>query len=112
MSPKVERGQIWWVNLDPTRGREIRKQRPCVVVSSNVVNRLRSTPVVVPLSTSATAAPPLVVSVPSAGKDSVGVIDQIRAVDKGRFVNTTGSVSEEDLARLEEAIREVLALPG
>jgi mRNA interferase MazF len=112
MSLKIERGQIWWVNLDPTRGREIRKQRPCVVVSSDVVNRLRSTPVVVPLSTSGTAAPPVVVAMPSAGKNSVAVVDQIRAVDKGRFLSTTGRVSTADLARVETAIREVLALPG
>ena len=77
----IERGEIWWVNLDPTVGREIKKRRPCVVVSANELNRVRGTPVVVPLSSSPEAAPPIVLSVPSAGKNSVAVVDQIRAVD-------------------------------
>jgi mRNA interferase MazF len=86
MGMKIERGEIWWVNLSPTIGSEIRKRRPCVVLSANEINRLRATPVVVPLSSSPQAAPPIVVPVPSAGKNSVAVLDQIRAVDKKRFI--------------------------
>jgi mRNA interferase MazF len=48
----VDRGDIWWVNLDPTIGAEIKKRRPCVVLSANEINRIRSAPVVVPLSSS------------------------------------------------------------
>ena len=58
---KPKRGEIWWVNLDPARGGEIKKKRPCVVVSADFVNQGRKTPVVVPLSASPLAAPPLVV---------------------------------------------------
>ena len=112
MKPAIERGQIWWINLDPTQGAEIRKRRPCVVVSNNVINRLRSTPIVVPLSTSPMVAPPVVVGIPSAGKDSVAVTDQVRAVDKSRFLSTSGSVSSEELAAIERALREVLQLGG
>ena len=108
---KIERGEIWWVNLDPTVGREIKKRRPCVVLSANEVNRLRATPVVVPLSSSPEAAPPIVIALPSAGKDSVAVVDQIRAVDKKRFVTRAGILSETDLRHLETATKEVLQLP-
>ena len=48
---------------------------------------------------------------PSAGKDSVAVIDQIRAVDKKRFVNRAGFLALEDLRKLEAAVKEVLQIP-
>src|SRR5216110_1211220 len=108
---KIERGEIWWVNLGPAIGREIKKTRPCVVLSANEINRLRATPVVVPLSSSPEAAPPIVVSVPSAGKNSVAVVDQIRAVDKKRFVNRGGALDAADLRSLETAAKQVLQLP-
>jgi mRNA interferase MazF len=108
---KIKRGEIWWINLDPAVGREIRKKRPCVVLTADEVNRFRSTPVVIPLSSSADSAPPIVLPVPSAGPDSVAVIDQIRAVDKKRFVNRTGTLAEADLRSLELAVKQVLQLP-
>jgi mRNA interferase MazF len=107
---KIERGEIWWVNLGPVVGQEIKKRRPCVVLSANEVNRLRATPVVVPLSSSPEAAPPIVIAVPSAGKNSVAVVDQIRAVDKKRFANRTGILAAADLRNLEIAVKQVLLL--
>lgn len=109
---KIERGDIWWINLDPTVGSEIKKRRPCVVLSANEINRGRATPVVVPLSSSPEGAPPIMVPVSSAGKDSVAVIDQIRAVDKKRFANRAGVLSTEDMRRIELAVKEVLQLPS
>ena len=111
MSRPIRRGAVWWVCLDPVRGSEIRKTRPCVVISADQVNRQRRTPVVVPLSAAPDTAPPVVVSAPSAGPDSVAVVDQVRAVDKSRFVRTSGKLSAEDMATLESALRRVLALP-
>jgi mRNA interferase MazF len=108
---KIERGEIWWVNLDPAVGREIKKRRPCVVISADEVNRIRGTPVVIPLSASPEAAPPIVLSVPSAGKDSVAVVDQIRAVDTKRFVSRAGILGDADLRNLEMAAKQVLQLP-
>ena len=108
---EIERGEIWWVNLDPAVGRKIKKRRPCVVLSANEINRLRGTPVVIPLSSSPEAAPPIVLSVPSAGKNSVAVVDQIRAVDKKRFVNRAGILADLDLRNLETAAKLVLQLP-
>lgn len=108
---KIERGEIWWVNLDPTVGSEIKKRRPCVVLSANEVNHFRATPVVVPLSSSPKEAPPIVLPIPSAGKNSVAVVDQIRAVDKKRFLNCSGSLTPADLHALESAVKQVLQLP-
>lgn len=108
---KIERGEIWWITLGPASGREIKKRRPCVVISANEVIRHRATPVVIPLSSSPEAAPPIVVRVPSAGENSVAIIDQIRAVDKKRFTNRAGFLAETDLRNVELALKQVLQLP-
>ena len=61
--PAPLRGEVWWVSLDPTQGSEIKKTRPCLVLSSSVLNRLRQTVVVVPYSTDAGSHPPITVPV-------------------------------------------------
>jgi mRNA interferase MazF len=108
---EIKRGEIWWVNLDPVVGQEIKKRRPCVVLSADEINRIRATPVVVPLSSSPEPAPPIVLAVPTAGKNSVAVVDQIRAVDKKRFANRAGVLADSDLRNLEAAVKQVLWLP-
>ena len=108
MSPR--RGEIWWVNLDPTRGSEIKKTRPCVVVGTNIVNERRRTVVIIPLSTAPQAAPPLLVPVDCAGKPALAVVDQIRAVAKERLHRRLGELSPRDLLKVEEALRIILEL--
>ena len=104
------RGEIWWVDLNPTRGSEINKKRPCIVLSVDVINQRRKTVVVVPLSTSPTVRPPLTVSVVCAGRPAVAVVDQIRATAKERFGNRIGSVAAAEMEALEESLREILSL--
>lgn len=82
---EIRRGDIWWVSLDPTQGSEIKKTRPCLVLSAEPLNALRRTVIVVPLSTSAKAYPPITVPVHCQDKPAVAVIDQIRAVGKHRL---------------------------
>lgn len=106
----IRRGDIWWVSLDPTQGSEIRKTRPCVVLTHDTLNELRRTVVVLPLSTAAEANPPLVVPVQCRGQESVAVVDQIRAVAKHRLQSKLGEASVEDLAKLETALKTVLQL--
>lgn len=106
----MQRGEVWWVNFDPSQGVEIQKRRPAVILSVNALNRARGTVVVVPLSTSAKARPPIVIALPSAGKDSVAVCDQLCAADKRRFGKKIGELSPTDMASLCEGIRIVLGL--
>jgi mRNA interferase MazF len=106
----VRRGDIWWVSLDPTRGSEIRKTRPAVVITVNALNRARRTVVVVPLSTGPEPRPPMIVPTPSAGPNSVAVCDQLRAVDKRRLTRISGRLSTADLRILEEGLRQILEL--
>jgi mRNA interferase MazF len=106
----VRRGGIWWVNSDPAQGSEIRKTRPAIVVTANALNRARRTVVVVPLSTGPQPRPPIIVSTPSAGPNSVAVCDQVRAVDKRRLTRSDGQLSAVDLRSIEDSLRRVLEL--
>src|SRR5436305_3807065 len=109
-SISVRRGDIWWVDFDPTRGSEIRKARPAVVITADALNRARRTVVVVPLSTGPEPRPPIVIATPSAGARAVAVCDQLRAVDKARLNRASGRVSAADLRHIEDGIRRVLEI--
>jgi mRNA interferase MazF len=104
------RGELWWARLDPTVGSEIKKTRPCLVMTADVLNERRRTVVVVPISSSPAAAPPLMVAVRCEGQAAVAVIDQIRAISKERLVEKIGRVSAAELRGVEEAVRAVLEL--
>jgi len=109
-TPVIRRGDIWWVDLNPTRGSEIRKVRPAVVITGDALNRARRTVVVVPLSTGLQPHPPIVVTTPSAGENSVAVCDQLRAVDKSRLTRPEGRLSAGDLSAIEAALRRLFEL--
>ena len=106
----MRRGDIYWVNLGPTVGSEIRKKRPCVLIGANPINEARRTVVVIPLSSVGNSRPPLTIPVNCLGKHAVAVCDQIRAVDKSRLIEKAGSLTKEDLSELENGLRQVLAL--
>lgn len=109
-TPHPCRGEIWWVSLDPTQGAEIKKTRPCVVLTNDTLNRLRRTVVVVPLSTAAKEHPPITISVTCKGKTVVAVVDQIRAVAKHRLTSRLDQLSEKDLDALSSAVSTILEL--
>lgn len=104
------RGEVWWARLDPTQGSEIAKTRPCLILSTNVVNERRRTVVVVPLSTAPAPRPPLLVPVECAGRTVVAVTDQIRAVAKERLQELMGQVSPSDMEAVEAGVRRILEL--
>jgi mRNA interferase MazF len=106
----MNRGDIYWVNLDPTKGAEIKKLRPCVIVSATPINKARRTVVVVPLSTAATARPPIVINVKCLKKTVAAICDQIRTVDKSRLVKSAGQLASDDLEILEDSLRIVLSI--
>jgi mRNA interferase MazF len=110
MTPR--RGDVWWVRLDPTLGSEISKTRPCLILSGDILNERRRTVVVVPLSSSPHAQPPLLVPVRCDGRDVVAVTDQIRAVSKQRLDRRLGTLSAEHLDAVEQGVRGVLELDG
>jgi mRNA interferase MazF len=109
MTP-VFRGEIWWVSLDPTQGAEIQKTRPCLVLTSNVLNRFRQTVVVVPFSSSARPHPPISVAVTCQGEPVVAIVDQIRAVSRQRLKSKIEIASPAMLRDVSRALEEILEL--
>lgn len=106
----MNRGDVYWVNLDPTRGSEIKKKRPCVIVSANPLNRARKTVVVIPLSSKKTVIAPITVQVSCLKKQGIAVIDQIRAVDKTRLVKFIETLPDHEITEIEQALRQILVL--
>lgn len=103
-----KRAQIYRVNLEPTQGSEQQgTARPCVILSITPLNAKLRQVGVVPLSTSAKALPPIVVSVPSAGAASVALCHQLRTIDKTRIGKHVGEVSAADMTAIEHAVRQV-----
>jgi mRNA interferase MazF len=105
-----QRGDVWWVELDPTRGSENRKTRPVVIVSADGLNRARRTVVIVPLSTGPEPCPPLVVSTPSFDRESVAICDQVRSINTTRLTHLAGTLSTADLRAIESGLRAILRL--
>jgi mRNA interferase MazF len=104
----VRRGDVFLVNLNPTRGGEIRKTRPCCVVSPDELNAHLRTFIVVPLTT---GSQPYPFRVPCrlAGRAGHVVLDQIRTVDRERLVRRLGRIGSSTLARSLAVLQEMFA---
>lgn len=100
----AQRFEVHLVNLDPTVGREIKKTRPCVVISPDEMNQHIRTVIVAPMTTKARTYPTRV-SCRFKGKDAQVVLDQIRTVDSERLVRRLGELPK----RAREDVLSVLA---
>ena len=104
----MKRGEIWLVALDPTVGSEIKKSRPCVIVSPpELIQHLR-TVIVAPMTSKGFVAP-FRVPVTHAGTKGLIVLDQIRTVDKIRLVKRLGTITARTLSATLTALQEVFA---
>ena len=105
----VKRFDVYLVNLDPTLGSEIRKTRPCLVISPDEMNRWIATVIVAPMTTKGRLYPTRV-ACKFQGKEGQVVLDQLRTIDKSRLVRKLGrvsrSVQREVLQRLAEMFAE------
>jgi mRNA interferase MazF len=105
---KVARAQVWWVNLDPTIGSEIRKTRPAVIVSPDELNAHLGTVVVVPLTTG--RAYPFRIATRVGGKDGVAAIDQVRTIDKRRLTRRIGTLKPAEIKPILDALVEMFTV--
>jgi mRNA interferase MazF len=102
----VSRGEVWLAALDPTLGSEIRKTRPCVVVSPPELHDHLRTITVAPMTTAGRPAP-FRVPVTFQGKTGLILLDQIRTLDKTRLVRRLGSVRTATLSQTLAVLREL-----
>lgn len=100
----VARFEVHLINLDPTVGHEIKKTRPCLVISPDEMNREIGTVIIAPMTTKGRAYPTRV-AVRFQGKDGQIVLDQIRTVDNIRLVRRLGVISKS----AQDAVLSVLA---
>lgn len=110
MSSDFKRGQVYLVSEDNPQGHEIKKTRPWVLIGASPINKARSTLVAIPLSTSAQEIPPLSIKVYFNGVYSCAVLDQIRALDKRRFIIKEGELTHHEIDQIEDGLRQVLCL--
>ena len=104
----MKRGEIWLVNLDPTVGSEVKKSRPCVIVSPAELNNHLRTVMVAPMTSKGFVAP-FRVPVTHAGVKGLIVLDQIRTVDKMRLSKKLGTVSIKTLTATLTTLQEIFA---
>lgn len=104
----VRRGEVYLVALNPTRGREIRKTRPCVIISPNELNDHLGTFIVAPLTTGSHPYP-FRVACQFAGKAGHVVLDQIRTVDIDRLEERLGKLSETTQIQVLSILQEMFA---
>lgn len=103
---EIERFSVYWVNLDPTKGSEIKKTRPCIVVSPDELNRHLNIVIIVPL-TSTIRNYPFRVRCLVADKEGEAAIDQLKTVDKSRIGKYVSSLRKSEIKQMKEVLRQM-----
>jgi mRNA interferase MazF len=104
----VKRFDVYLVNLDPTVGSEIKKTRPCLIISPDEMNRWIRTVIVAPMTTKGQSYPTRV-PCEFQGKEGQVVLDQIRTVDKSRLVQKLGRIDKATQREVLVTIAEMFA---
>ena len=103
----IEQYHVYLINLDPTIGHEIKKTRPCLVISPDEMNRNINTVIIAPMTTKSHNYPTRI-SLTFQNRKGWIVIDQIRTIDKKRILKRLGKVSEQSIIEIKKVLQEML----
>jgi mRNA interferase MazF len=107
---EVKRGDVFWVNFEPSLGGEIKKKRPAVVISTDRANLYLNRVVVVPLSSKTATLYPSEARILLQGSEIKAMADQIRTVSKERLISKMGSLPLEEMRKVEQVLKSFLEL--
>ena len=106
----MNRGEVWWINFDPSVGGEIKKERPAVIVSNNAANRNLNRVQVVPITSNVSRRYPSEAMVTLQGRPGKAMADQLTTVSKQRMREKVVEITSDEMTAVELAIRVQLGL--
>ena len=107
MGMVINQYDVFLINLDPTIGHEIKKTRPCLIISPNEMNRTIQTIIIVPMTTKSHNYPTRV-PVKFEKKEGWIVLDQIRTVDRERLIKKLGKIKQREIEKIKSILQEML----
>ena len=103
----IRQYEVYLISLDPTIGREIKKARPCVIISPDEMNKNISTVIIAPMTTQSHFYPTRI-PLKFTGKEAWIVLDQLRTVDRKRLIKKLGEIEQGIINRVKSVIKEML----
>jgi len=105
-----KRGDLYWICLDPTVGTEIKKTRPCVVLSNNAQNKMSTRLIIAPITSNVSKFHPFEARVMVKEREGKVMLDQVRSVDKSRLGRYISSLDLSTMDDVDQAIKIAFAL--
>ncbi|MBI5729892.1 MAG: type II toxin-antitoxin system PemK/MazF family toxin [Ignavibacteriales bacterium] len=110
----IRRGEIYWVDLEPVRGSEMKKVRPAVIVSNNLINEHASVIIICPITEALGKTSPIHIPIlkseANLEKESIIHCGQVRAIDKERIFTLIGKISGNKMREIEKGLRLAMVL--
>lgn len=107
---QIQRGEVWWVDFNPSVGEEVQKVRPAVVVSNDSSNKALNRVQVVPITSNISKCYPCEAYIEINNKMSKAMADQLATISKLRLKNLIGKISAQNMLDIERAIKVQLDL--